>query len=160
MKYIVKDIYVLHVHWCKEGLGSGTSPPPLLLVRDRSSFPPHTFTPEYPDTSEYPEYPEWHVSISTHPLMISSVQKYSPLWTVPSLRSGQILQFLVFPNLLAECLFPNVLLERDWVWCGIWRQLQSAEEQLNIHGQYEGIAPNNITHKASAGLPTMQGERY
>ena len=149
MKHTVKDIYMLDVHWCKEGLGiSGRCPPPLLLVGDRSTYiPPHTFTPEQPAS---------RILQNTQNIQGGNYQ--SP----PTLRRSvlfclKILPIIncflpVFPNLLAECLFPNVLLERDWVWCGIWRQLESAEErELNIHGQYEGIAPNNITHNASRG---------
>ena len=81
LKHIVKDIYMLHVHWCKEGLGSGMSSS-FIISRWSLLAPPHTFTPEYPDTSEYPEYPEWHVSITTHPLMISFVMNcsFSEIW--------------------------------------------------------------------------------
>ena len=39
LKHIVKDIYMLHVHWCKEGLGSGMSS--SFIISRWSLLAPH-----------------------------------------------------------------------------------------------------------------------
>ena len=123
-------------------------PPPLLLVSDRSSSHHQIHSHEKGHPAAYFRRDRIsktaHISITLRSAF--SIMTPSLFWDLDHFYNSNIFQFLVCSHFFAGKRLGLV-----------WNLAAREErEQLNIHGQYEAIAPNNITHKASP----IHRERY